>query len=142
MLLIEVWANPGYTFPEYRMNECPREDTRYLIRKVLGPDIHGLFVSNTARFGMDAGTLKDGVSVNFFYYDEDDINPAQIRIRVLFNGYRPKRTEREVIRDAVHEDIVGAFHALGLEAPSNLMMSVSWRPTSGRGTINGTSIKW
>ena len=97
------------------------------------------------RFGMDAATPEGGVQVQFHDYGEDDINVADLWIKVQFSELPPHEQARFDIRDAVFRAIVDAFHGLrahGVELPKNFILDVFWGPTNGCGSVNGTHIEW
>lgn len=142
MPLIDVTLRPGYAFPEAEGHEFGPEATRYFVRKTFGPELPGLFVNNCAKFGMDVDTPEDGVQVQFHDYDEDDINVADVWIKVQFSEEQTERSERLAIRDAVFGTIVDALHEHGLMMPDNFILDVFWGPTNGCGSVNRTYIEW
>ena len=142
MLRIEVWASPGCIIPEYKFKESPTTETRRFIRKDLGPFLPRLFVTAGESLGMGPNTLESDISVHFFDYGVDDIDPIQVRFKVYFNTNRPPKTERLIIRDDVRDTIVGAFRAFNLNMPKSFVVEVFWAQSNGRRTIDGTLTEW
>jgi hypothetical protein len=145
MPLIDVTLRPGYEFPEAEVAGISSEGpimARIFIRKVFGPELPALFVSNHAEFGMDENTPEEGVQVQFHDYEEDDINIADVWIKVQFSEEPPGESMKFTIRDAVYDAVANLFVAHGLAVPNNFILDIFWGPTNGRGTVNGTAINW
>lgn len=139
MPLIDVTLKPGFTLTS---KDGLIRHTRHFIRKVFGPELPGLFVKNSELFGMDTNTPEDGVQVQFHDYDEDDINVADIWIKVQFSEEQRDRSTRLDIRNEVFDVIVDQLKAHGFQRPDNIVLDVFWGPTHGYGCVNGTVIEW
>lgn len=138
MPLITVKMRPNLVLPEIQDAYWTRNFVFYLF----GPLLPELFALNCKEFGMDPGTPEDGVQVEFEFYGQDTINPADVWIKVQFSEKRPWPWKRIRIRDRVYNAIVGLFHEMKVQPPANLMLDIFWGPTNGRGTVNGVPIEW
>ena len=142
MPLIDVTLRPGLRLEKIGGRRFKPESTRLYVRKAFGPRFPATFVLNSAKFGMDEGTPANGVQVQFHDYGPDDINVANLWIKVQFNEEQPNKAKRIEIRNAVFEVIVDALHADDVKVPDNFVLDVLWGPTSGCGSVNGTFIEW
>jgi len=141
MPLIDVTLKPGFTLCQTDGSELVTA-TRMIIRKEFGPALPELFVRNAEFFRMDGDTPSDGVQVQFHDYDEDDINVADVWVKVQFSEEQVDKSVRVIIRNAVFTAIVDWFDGLGIAVPDNFVLDVFWGPTHGCGSVNGKYIEW
>jgi len=139
MPLIDVTLKPGFTLTNAGGTVV---HTRPFLRRKFGPELPGLFAQNCAAFGMEANTPEDGIQVQFHDYDADDINVADVWVKVQFSEEQLDYSKRIHIRDNVFDAIVKLFHLHGMQVPDNFILDVLWGPTHGCGSVNGTFIEW
>lgn len=148
MTLIKVTLRQGFAFPEdpepeTGSTEFKSKMTRDFVRKVLVPLLPGVFAQNCANFGMDHGTPEGSVRVQ---YREDgfyDVNVADLLVKVEFSEVYPGRESALDIRESVKTAIMNVFHRHSLMVPdNNYVLELSWGPSHGFGTVNGTHIEW
>ena len=140
MPLIDVTLKPGFRFKQVGGGTVTATET--LVRRTLGPELPTIFARNCAAFCMGEHTPEDGVQVQFHRYGEDDINVADLWIKVQLSEESPSATERVRIRNAMFDAIVEMIHAHDLVMPDSFVLDVLWGPTSGCGSVNGTFIEW
>ncbi|HTJ73334.1 MAG TPA: hypothetical protein VL481_01955 [Verrucomicrobiae bacterium] len=140
MPLIDITQRPGFQFKKIGGGTVTSTDV--LVRRTLGPELVTVFAHNSAAFGMGDHTPENGVQVQFHRYGPDDINVADLWIKVQLSEEPPNATERVQIRDRMFDAIVTLVHLHDLIMPDNFVLDVLWGPTSGCGSVNGTFIEW
>jgi hypothetical protein len=140
MPLIDVTQSRNFRFKRSDGDAVIAADV--LVRRTLGPELPALFARNSAAFGMGDHTPEDGVQVQFHRYGPDDLNTADLWIKVQLSEEPPSADERIRIRNAMFSALVDMIHAHGLIMPDSFVLDVLWGPTSGCGSVNGTFIEW
>lgn len=139
MPLIDVTLSPRFRFKKIGGNTIVSTDQ--LVRRKLGPELPALFANNSDAFGM-GDTPESGVQVQFHRYGDDDINTADLWVKVQLSEEPPAHDERVRIRNAMFGAIVDMIHAHDLIMPDSFVLDVLWGPTSGCGSIKETFIEW
>lgn len=141
MPLIDVTSKPGFRLKKTG-DAGYVADTDAFVRRTLGPELPALFAQNSKAFGMGESVPEDGVQVQFHRYGRDDINTAELWIKVLLSEEPPSAEERVRIRNAIFDALVDLIHSHDLCMPDSFVLDVLWGPTSGCGSVNGTFIEW
>lgn len=141
MPLIDVTLKPGFEFKNTLGGMAVQPADR-IVRRFIGPRLPGLFASNSVAFGMGDSVPESGVQVQFHHYGPDDINIADLWIKVQLSEEPPSPDERVRIRNSMFDAIVEMIHAQNLSMPDSFVLDVLWGPTSGCGSVNGTFIEW
>jgi|GEM_PF-2499935 len=144
MPLIRVTLNPSYRLLNAGKPDTEKCVTRRVIRTDFGRRLPQLFVDNSAQFGLDAGTTKEGVEVRFSEYGRHDINVPDLGVRIEFSEVHTYGRRREIAaaiyteltKLLAHEDVCG-------EVPPIFALDVSWGPMHGFLTTRcGNVLSW
>lgn len=142
MPLIDVTLKHDYWLHTKDDGLVPPHSTRDFVRKNFAPALPKFFVDHAKDFGMDPDTPADGIQVQNHDYDSDDINIAQIRVKVQFSADMPEEPERFRICDSIFNALTELFVEAGFLVPNDFVVDVFWGPTNGRGCVNGTPFEW
>lgn len=141
MPLIDITTDPRYRTMRKVVGNDIIDTDAYLVTE-FGPELPTLFASNSIAFGMGEETPESGVQVQFHTYGPNDINTAEVWVKVQLSEEPPSTDERRMIRGRIFDTLVDLIHSHGLRMPDSFVLDVFWGPISGCGFVNETNIEW
>lgn len=144
MPLVDITLNPRYRLGQRSdENAAPLSNilTRTRVKEHFARDLPALLVRHGGELGLAPETPPEAVQVMQHEYGEDDVNVANLWVKLQFSEDCPELNERHRIRDRVYELLIGWFWEQGFE-PENFIVDLFWGPTNGRGAVNGVDIEW